>query len=89
LGARFGDGWRNNHPSAYAASGSALNTYLTHADVKHAVIGAGVGIGIRFIESTVDLLKNWRKPRPYQYLTELVEAQDEVLRLTFPMGLEV
>jgi hypothetical protein len=75
--------------SAYAASGSALNTYLTHANVKHAAIGAGVGIGIRFVETTVDLLKNWRKPRPYQYLTELVEAQDEVLRLTFPMGLEV
>jgi len=74
--------------SAYAVSGSALTAYLTQSDVKHAVIGAGVGIGIRFIETTADLFKKWRKPRPYQYLSELVEAQDEVLRLTFPLGLE-
>ncbi len=74
--------------STYAVSGSALTTYLTHADVKHAVIGAGVGIGIRFIETTTDLFKKWRKARPYQYLTELVESQDEMLRLTFPLGLE-
>jgi hypothetical protein len=74
--------------SAYAASGSALTTYLTNADVKHAAIGAGVGIGVRFVETTVDLFRKWRKPRPYQYLTELVDAQDEVLRLTFPLGLE-
>ncbi len=74
--------------STYAVSGSALTTYLTHADVKHAVIGAGVGIGTRFIETTTDLFKKWRKPRPYQYLTEFVEAQDEMLRLTFPLGLE-
>jgi len=74
--------------SAYGVSGSALTTYLTHADVKHAVIGAGVGIGIRFVETSADLFKKWRKPRPYQYLTELVKAQDELLRLTFPLGLE-
>lgn len=74
--------------SAYALSGSALTTYLTHADVQHTLVGAGVGVGIRFLETGVDLVRKWRKPRPYQYLTEILEAQNEMLRLTFPLGLE-
>jgi len=74
--------------SAYTLSGSALTTYLTHADVQHALVGAGVGIGVRFLETGVDLVRRWRKPRPYQYLSEIVEAQNEMLRLTFPLGLE-
>src|SRR5579871_1372062 len=74
--------------SAYALSGAALTTYLTHTDVQHAVIGAGVGVGVRFLEAGIGLLRCWRKPRPHQYLTEIVSAQNEMLRLTFPIGLE-
>ncbi len=74
--------------SAYALSGTALTTYLTHTDVQHAVIGAGVGVGVRFLEAGIGLVRRWRKPRPHQYLTEIVNAQNEMLRLTFPLGLE-
>jgi hypothetical protein len=74
--------------SAYALSGTALTTYLTHTDVQHAVVGAGVGIGVRFLEAGMGLIRRWRKPRPHQYLTEIVKTQNETLRLTFPLGLE-
>jgi hypothetical protein len=74
--------------AAYTLSGTALTTYLTQADVHHAVVGAGIGVGVKFLEAGVDFVRTWRRPRPYQYLTEVIEAQNEMLRLTFPLGLE-
>lgn len=74
--------------TAYSMSSSALTTYFTQANVKHAIIGAGVGVGIKFLEEGVKLAGTRGKPRPYQYLTEVVNAQREALRLTFPLGLD-
>src|SRR5262249_1861871 len=74
--------------STYGLLGSVLNAALTHPDASHAAVGAGIGVGVKLLEGGVNLIRDRRKPRPYQYLTEIVKAESDTLRLTFPLGLE-
>jgi hypothetical protein len=49
-------------------------------------IAGGVAVGHLVVKGLY--ARKQRKHRPFQYLTKLVDAEREVLQMTFPLGLE-
>jgi hypothetical protein len=68
-------------------SGEALKVLIKGPEITDLAVAGGVAIALllsrggRFREKQV-------QANPYQYLTEITKAQNEALRLTFPLGLE-
>lgn len=68
-------------------SGEALKAQIKGADISDLVIAGGIAIalllrkGLRFREAQ-------QHGNPYQYLTQIEQAQSEFLRMTCPLGLE-
>jgi hypothetical protein len=77
--------------SALIFSAEALKAHGGAADAGAAATGlvaaGGVAIGLLVIKG-LRLGEKRRRGSPYQYLTQVMEAESEVLRLTFPLGLE-
>jgi len=67
-------------------SGEALKAYLKGTDTAELAISGGVAIGIFVLKARRAFEESGSNP--YQYLTEIVENQNQALRLTFPLGLE-
>ncbi len=64
-----------------ALAGDALESLIQGAGVIGLAIGGGVAIGTLAHERR-------QAAAPYQYLTEILKAENEFLRMTFPLGLE-
>lgn len=73
--------------SGLRVSGEALKALVAGGDATGLAAAGGVAIGLLMVK--VRRLKE-KRPHgsPYQYLTEVTKAEDEILRMTFPLGLE-
>ena len=67
-----------------ALTASALKAHYHVAQPTALVIDAALAIVLLTYHAISALPK---RPSPYQYLTEIVAAQDETLRITFPLGI--
>ena len=90
------DGWRETKndlvnkfkvpliTSGAALTGMAIKAQLGLAKPEALAIDAGIAVGVL----TYNITKALRaQAGPYQYLTEIIKAQDDTLRLTYPLGL--
>jgi hypothetical protein len=71
---------------ALTMSREALKTYLKGTDTEELIISGGIAVGV-LVFKTCRMLGQ-RRSGPYQYLTEIVQNQNQALRMTFPLGLE-
>lgn len=67
-------------------SGEALKSLHSGANTVDLAIAGGVAVGLLVNKGL--RVKSEQKASPYQYLSEIVAAQNEPLRLTYPLGLE-
>jgi hypothetical protein len=68
-------------------SGEALKVLLKGPEITDLAVAGGVAIAL-LISKGMRLKEKQVQANPYQYLTEITKAQNETLRLTFPLGLE-
>jgi hypothetical protein len=68
-------------------SEAALKALHALHDTTALAIDGGIAVGL-LVSKGLALMEAQPRKSPYHYLTEIVKAQDEVLRLTFPIGLE-
>ena len=70
-------------------SAEALKALKAQAgtDTTGLVAAGGIAIGLLMIKG-LRLAEKRRRGSPHQYLTQVMQAESEVLRLTFPLGLE-
>ncbi len=73
--------------SALILSGEGLRALIKGPAVSALAVSGGVAIGL-LISKGQHLRERHDRASPYQYLTEVTQAQNEILRMTFPLGLE-
>lgn len=69
------------------ASSDVLSGLAEGSDVKQKLYAAG-GMAVALLVREAMKVRRRSQTDPYQYLTEIVQAQHEQLRLTLPLGIE-
>jgi hypothetical protein len=72
---------------ALVLAGEALKACLKGFGGSELFIAGGLAIGLSMVKG-LRLRESHRRGGPFQYLTEVTGAENETLRLTFPLGLE-
>lgn len=68
-------------------SAEAIKHLLAHTETIELVAAGGVAVGL-LAQKGLSIIRKRRAGSPYQYLTQIINAQSELLRATFPLGLE-